>query len=242
MMDYRHDTEKLIRAALPGADCGMCGCRTCDEAARALAQEGLCAPACVRLLSGRLKEIAGLLPLHCGGPGRCCSAATPHCYAFERLYAIFRGTILKIGRRHRLPEDELEDLVQQTMLELWTYCSKNRVESVWPLLVSIAHRKAQSRITHRARVRRLESTYHGERPCAFLSAYRLDDASCRAELSGFVEKLPPRTRQVAALVWLEGRSVREAAQQVGSSEKTVYNLLERAKVKIRRATNRKLGE
>lgn len=240
-MDGQHDTCKRIRTVLPGADCALCGCQTCDEAAGAMVEHGLCAPACVRLPLGQLKELTGLLALHCASPTRCCSGAASDCRAFQRLYAVFRGTILQVGRWHRLPEDENEDLVQQTMLELWKCCTEKRIDNVRALLVCIAHRKAKSRITHRARVRRLERDYVSEHCAAMTSECDTVNEERRYELLRCVASLPPRMQEAATLVWLEHTPVRDAAVRMVLREKTVYSLLDRAKAKIRCGLGGKRG-
>jgi RNA polymerase sigma factor (sigma-70 family) len=68
----------------------------------------------------------------------------------------------------------------------------------------------------------------------------LDD-EMRAHLQDAVNKLPPKARMAFTLVELEGRTVREAALAMESSEMAVYQLINRAYASMARLVNERRG-
>lgn len=116
--------------------------------------------------------------------------------------------------------DEVEDLVQETLLAL--HLQRGTYDPTLPVsawAVAIARHKLVDLWRRRGRRETLHDTLDDvdER----LLAAEPDDGSARRDLRTLFEALPPAQRQAIVLTKLEGLSVAEAAASTGASESAI---------------------
>jgi RND family efflux transporter MFP subunit len=165
--------------------------------------------------------------------------------AFELLVRRHQSLVLGVCGRVLNHHHEAEDAFQATFLLLARKAStiSNR-EALAGWLYQVAYRVA---LTARAgRARRLAR----ERPLAAAAdvpappdpAAAPEGCELRAVVDEEVSRLPERIRAAAALCYVEGKTVEEAAQQLGCPRGTVASRLARARQRLRsRLTRRGLA-
>jgi RNA polymerase sigma-70 factor (ECF subfamily) len=118
--------------------------------------------------------------------------------------------------------DDVEDLVQETLLALHNQRHTYRPsERLMPWLYAIARYKLVDDWRARAPRRAIEVPYDDDFDDGAFFAPGASAAEARRDLLKLLEALPDRHRAPIALVKLEGRSVAEAARQLGMSESAV---------------------
>jgi RNA polymerase sigma factor (sigma-70 family) len=121
--------------------------------------------------------------------------------------------------------DIAEDIVQETFVRLW----ENRKR--WTPGGSVQaylYRTARNLVLGRARSLEVQRRKEPEVRTAMHAtpASPLDEAAreeMKAVLNAALEALPPRRRQALILVRMKGRSLAEAAEEMGLSRQTVAN-------------------
>lgn len=159
--------------------------------------------------------------------------------AFETLFARYYRRVFAFVSR-RMNDDSLsEEIVVDTFFEVWRSASSFRGESrpsTW--LFGIAHFKIRSALRSRSRAKRSRVIpVLGERlaeaPDPLDSEKQLVARDELARLKGVLDSLSVSQRRAAELVWLEGMSQREAAQQLGVTTDTLKARLWRVRNRVR---------
>jgi len=145
----------------------------------------------------------------------------------NEAYAAFltqSGAHLRAYFRRRLvtSPDEVEDLVQETLLALHnrrhTYQTTQRLT---PWLYAIARYKLIDLLRSMSPRRRVEVSLDDEEGAGELLSVDGAPAESRRDLLKLLDSLPDRHRLPIVLVKIEGRSVAEAAAATGMSEAAI---------------------
>ncbi len=140
-----------------------------------------------------------------------------------------------------LPDQEIEDLVQETLLQAWRDREQFRTDSAaltWVL--SIAKHRVFDYRRREQRVRQADAVL---RALASLETEELPEHVLASEEAGrrvrrALEELEPDYAEVLLQRYRDGRSVQEIADAMGESRKAVESRLHRAREALRKA----LGE
>lgn len=165
--------------------------------------------------------------------------------AFEHLFTKYRGTVTAVVRRH-VPGDRVAENVQEAFVRAFQSLAGWKGEATlrsW--LATIAVRTCSDFWRRQYRRREIPmsrlSEAHREWLDNRLSDQSRDDwdargrqAEAREILRWALDRLGPKDRMVLELVYLEGRSVKEAARMLGWSTVNVKVRAHRARKKINR--------
>jgi RNA polymerase sigma factor (sigma-70 family) len=157
--------------------------------------------------------------------------------AFAALVARHGPMVFRVCRRVLHHEQDAEDAVQATFLVLARHAgSIRKQEAVAQWLHGVALRTA--RMARRSATRRLNHEARAvERRPAMTSSPTWDDV--QAVLDEEIQSLPGTQRSAFVLCVLEGKTVREAAAQLGVKEGTTSSRLTRARQLLQRRLKRR---
>jgi RNA polymerase sigma-70 factor (ECF subfamily) len=146
-------------------------------------------------------------------------AACGDTVALGALYDRYAPLVLTIAARVLSPISEAEDLMQDVFLELWREAPRYDASrgSVRGWILTKARSRALDRRIQTARRRR--SIDPGPADACYVTDERI--GSERRALREAFEQLPPAQRTVLELVYAEGMSTLEVAEQIGTPIGTV---------------------
>ena len=165
--------------------------------------------------------------------------------AFEHLFIKYRGHVAAIVRRH-VPGERVAENVQDAFVRAFqSLAGWNGAATLRSWLTTIAVRTCSDFWRRQYRSREIPmsrlSEAHREWLDSSLSGQSRDDwekrgrqAEAREILRWALDRLGPKDRMVLELVYLEGRSVKEAARLLGWSTVNVKVRAHRARKKINR--------
>jgi RNA polymerase sigma factor (sigma-70 family) len=158
--------------------------------------------------------------------------------AIEAVLVRFSGVVRAIGARYRLPESDLDELVQEVRLRLWSALrSSERIESVSASYLYRAAVSAAIDVIRRRRGDREESIDTANiGDAAEDEVNRPDRAVERGELSEQVDRALeriPQSRRPVVRMYLAGYGSGEIAQLMGWTEAKARNLLYRGLADLR---------
>jgi RNA polymerase sigma factor (sigma-70 family) len=145
--------------------------------------------------------------------------------AFETIVSRYRSALLRRAERF-LPRERAEDAVQQSFVSAYEAMLRDdSVLNLRPWLYRIAHNTSLNALRDRAlRHAQLDEGIDGvERP-----DQTLERSQGLRELLAALQALPERQREALVLRELEGRSYEEVASELGVSDGSVRQLLNRA--------------
>lgn len=157
--------------------------------------------------------------------------------AFAEICRRYTRRLYAYCQRYTKCAPDLEELVQDTLLDLWNY--RLRIDSrrqLEPLLLTIARRRCVDMV--RSTVNLPEHEYFADShtaiadhaaPTTLIEYQELAD-----RVRALVENLPPLQRRVVELSRFEQLTNSEIAARVGVSEKTVRNRLSTGLQTLRR--------
>jgi len=127
--------------------------------------------------------------------------------------------------KHQIPEDRVEDLFQQALLELWKAPKVPRDREAW-ITVTI-NRRAIDWLRRQSRRRRyrdaIQAQQGGTEPTR----------PTRYDLEGALEALPAREREVLERIHLKGETSAQAAAAMNLSAPNVRQIARRARLALR---------
>ena len=159
--------------------------------------------------------------------------------ALESVLGRFRTMVRGVGARHRLPEDDLEAVVQEVRIRLWRAFPSG--EQIRGLGASYVYRTATSAaldLLRRRRARGAELTDPADERLEMLATTvrgphaELESSEAVGEILGAVELLLPPRRAVVRM-FLNGYDREEIADTLGWSEAKTRNLLYRGLADLR---------
>jgi RNA polymerase sigma-70 factor (ECF subfamily) len=154
---------------------------------------------------------------------------------FERLVEAELGFLQALGRCHLGSEDEVVDLVQETILKAWqhrrTLQNPGSFKSwLGSILIRNCHMAQRKMSVERSYVRRQEQVVGR----ASASAAGECQEESQAELLQALRTLEGEDQMILALKYAEGRTYSQIARQLQLSESAVRGRLARAREEIRR--------
>jgi RNA polymerase sigma-70 factor (ECF subfamily) len=161
----------------------------------------------------------------------------------QALYAAHSTMVWRALRRFGVPEQSVEDAVQDVFLNAYRRLPAfERRSSVTTWLYAIAQRVAKDYRRAQMRRDRREARLRSEQPVGVWSAQGPADAVARREanrlLHQLLDELPQRERKLFVLVELEGLAVREAAEALGLRIRTCQRHLKVARAAFESALAR----
>jgi RND family efflux transporter MFP subunit len=162
--------------------------------------------------------------------------------AFELLVRRHARLVLGVCRRALHDEHAAEDAFQATFLALARKAASiSRREAVASWLYKVAYRAALAvradRCRHATRARPLAAA--ADVPAPPQAVQPVEQRELRAVLDEEVGRLPEKLRAPVVLCYLEGKTVAEAAGQLGCPHGTVASRLARARRRLRRRLSRR---
>jgi RNA polymerase sigma factor (sigma-70 family) len=150
--------------------------------------------------------------------------------AFEAIVSRYRGALLRYAERF-LSRERAEDVVQQSFVRAYEAMLRDDAElNLRPWLYRIAHNTSLNTLRDRGlRHEALDETIDGvERP-----DQALERSQGLRDVVAAVQALPDRQRDAIVLRELEGRTYQEIATELGVSDGSVRQLLNRARNTLR---------
>jgi RNA polymerase sigma-70 factor (ECF subfamily) len=153
----------------------------------------------------------------------------------ERVVAEFAAMVRRVGRRYRLSDADLEDVLQEVRIRLWR-AGEKQVE----LSASYVYRTSMSAaidLLRRLRARGADRTVgleQVEEPAAPAAdpSVSVEEQQLAAQVARAVEAITPSRRAVVRMV-LAGHSREEVAELMGWTEAKTRNLLYRGLGELR---------
>jgi RNA polymerase sigma factor (sigma-70 family) len=162
--------------------------------------------------------------------------------ALEEILASFGALVRQVGRRYRLPEVDVDEVMQEVRIRLWRSCLPGNQESkqIEHVSASYVYRTAVSAaidILRRRRARRVEQTValdQVELPPSNAPdpAAGVEESELTEQLTRALEAITPSRRPVVRM-YLAGYSREEVAALMGWSEAKTRNLLYRGLADLR---------
>lgn len=159
--------------------------------------------------------------------------------ALDSVIGRFRAMVRSVGARHRLADDDLEDVVQEVRIRLWRAFSSG--EQIERLGASYVYRTATSAALDMIRRRRSRGSEitdpADERLETMATSERgpegeMESSDAVNDILGTVETLHPPRRAVVRM-FLNGYERQEIADLLGWSEARTRNLLYRGLADLR---------
>lgn len=155
----------------------------------------------------------------------------------ERVLAEFTGLVRRVGRKYRLSDADLDDVMQEVRIRLWRAGGGERTE---PLSASYVYRTSMSAaidLLRRRRARGADRTVgldSVEEPAAEAAdpSRRVEESELAAQLDRALEAIAP-TRRPVVRMYLAGHSSEEIAALMGWSEAKARNLVYRGMADLR---------
>jgi RNA polymerase sigma-70 factor, ECF subfamily len=156
-----------------------------------------------------------------------CRAMTP----YLRRFLLSRGASV----------DDVPDLLQETLLRFWQRRETVEEGKERAFLHAVAlhvlqnhRRKAHSRkALDSANQETVSASTHAETSCVEQVGHRVLQEERRKALSGLLDSLPERQRDVLRLLYLEGHSRKQVAANLGCSLDSLYQLEKRGLTALR---------
>ncbi len=153
--------------------------------------------------------------------------------AFEQLMLRYRSLVFAVCRRHLADHHDVEDAFQATFLVLAAKAGRVRWKpSIANWIYGVAFR-----IALKARARRAKRKEQHLGPMEFVAQDELNDVAdqhAAQVVDEELNKLPEKYRTPLILCYLQGKTRRDAAKQLGCSEAIIKGRLERGRSKLRR--------
>jgi len=158
----------------------------------------------------------------------------------EATVGRFAALVRRVGLKHRLPEADLEDVLQEVRIRLWRARSRPQSEKFEQLSASYVYRVAVSAavdLLRRRRARGAEQTValdETDEPVSDHSdpSQSVEESELSAQVARAIESITPSRRPVVRM-YLAGYSGEEVTQVMGWSEAKTRNLLYRGLADLR---------
>lgn len=149
---------------------------------------------------------------------------------FEHIAAGLRQKVLKVGLLFFGSQDDAEDAVQETMVQLWRYCEQiDASRNIEALAIRVAKNCCVS-MYRRNRPTPSPSLYGGERGSSPQEILEAKDTE--RMLQEALDLLKPRERQLFEMRQLEGLSVDEISSETGIPKLSITAMVSAARKKV----------
>ncbi len=145
--------------------------------------------------------------------------------AFNELFQIYGNRIFRFANGYLKSVPDSEELVQDVFMKIWEKRGElNANLSFKAYLFTIAFNIIRKQFVKRALNNRfLEQKLTDDTDLDTIQ--NIDYQSTKKLLDNLIEQLPPRRREVFIKSRIEGHTVKEIAEELGTSPKTVENQL-----------------
>jgi RNA polymerase sigma factor (sigma-70 family) len=166
------------------------------------------------------------------------SVPDPLSPALEAVVSRFAGMVRGVGWRHRLSEDDVDEVMQQVRIRLWQ--AQRNSEQIGRTPASYVYRTAVSAaldLMRRRRAKRVDQTVSIEDPGVALAGNQdpvqdLESSELGQQVSRAIDEIPASRRAVVRM-HLAGHPREEIADLMGWSEAKTRNLLYRGMADLR---------
>ena len=153
-------------------------------------------------------------------------------FAFQELIDLHDQSVRNMVGRLMAFDSEMEDVVQNTWIQVWKKLPTFRRESsikTWITRIAIMQSRNQQRSVRRW-VRRLQDRWKSENRDGIDSQQRAVQEDPRWDaMQAAMQKLPYRDREILVLVFLQGNTIQELANALNEKKNTLEVRLHRAK-------------
>lgn len=162
--------------------------------------------------------------------------------AFEQLFDLYAGDLLRFGYAMLANASDAEDVVQDSLIGFVESLRAGRYHPGNGTLRAYLKRSVRNRCIDRLRKRdgwqhslqeEVEIPHGSLSPLGNLPSHRLDEKRIRLAIEHAIQKLPAAQRAVIVLRVMEEHSYAEIAEELGISVNYVKNLLGRARKRLR---------
>ena len=152
--------------------------------------------------------------------------------AFQELINLYGDSIQNLVGRLMAFDPEMEDVIQNTLIQIWRKIGSFRNESslkTWITRIAIMQTRNQQRSVRRW-MRRLQDRWSMENP-SILAKNRVEQNEDPRwdSIQSAMKTLAYRDREILVLVYLQGNTVKELAQTMNEKTNTLEVRLHRAK-------------
>ena len=150
---------------------------------------------------------------------------------FEHIAPLLRPLMVKVGSDFFGNEDDAEDVAQEAMIRLWTYCQQlDASRNLEAFAVKVAKNVCIN--MHRSRQQHQElSDIHPSPP-----GYDADSGVIRHETEEMIrdslDNLKPRERELLVMKQMEDKSSAEISKETGIPKRSVQSMIAMAKAKL----------
>lgn len=150
---------------------------------------------------------------------------------FEHIVPLLRPLMVKVGRDFFGNEDDAEDVAQEAMIRLWTYCQQlDASRNLEAFAVKVAKNVCINMYRNRQQHQEL-SDIHPSPP-----GYEADSEVIRHEteemISDSLGNLSPRERELLVMKQMEDKSSTEISEETGIPKRSVQSMIAMAKAKL----------
>lgn len=147
--------------------------------------------------------------------------------AFKILFEKYYSGLIGFGQYLLKDRETSRELVQEIFLTLWEKRKVLIIESPKAYLFSAMNNKALNVLRHQKIVRAMENELLSDQQQTYLLTE--NQPFIREAIQKAIDELPERAKECFILTQVDGLSVREAADQLSITAKTVENHLARSR-------------
>lgn len=164
---------------------------------------------------------------------------------FEQMASQLRKEMLTIGMAFFGNREDAEDVAQEGLVKLWSYCEHiDTGRNVKALAVRVAknccvsiHRQRQLEVTCQSQISNLQSQIHEVSPHE-----RLEASDMQHIMEETIALLKPRERQLFEMRQMEGLSNDDITRQTGISKNSVAVMVSAARKKVFQELTKRLKQ
>lgn len=151
---------------------------------------------------------------------------------FENIVPQVRPVMVRTGREFFGNDDDAEDVAQDGLMRLWTYCEKlDKDRNIEALAIRVAknicvekYKRRQMRVMEPIEEAKLLDTHSAD--SAIIATETID------EIDSAILHLSPREQQLVKKRYIEDQTAEEIANETGIAKPSVKSMLSTAKSKL----------
>lgn len=158
---------------------------------------------------------------------------------FEHIVPKLRPLMVMVGRNFFGNMDDAEDVAQDALVRLWTYCERLDAKRNMEALAVVVAKNVCVEMHKRRRMDTDELPGDIEASKMYSADADITAKETRERIDSAIEKLSPREQQLVRKRYMEDYSPEEIAQETGMANPSVRSMLSVAKAKLIKILNSK---